>query len=116
PDDDPAKVLSVLIASQNRAMRNASAAINLDAAHRVADWLAAAGRIQLYGDWGDSVSVYELYLRLLRIGRPVWFQDSRQGSKVTAGLLGPGDVMVCLTRSGNDEVAREVSEIARAGG
>lgn len=116
PDDDPAKVLSVLIASQNRAMRNASAAIDLDAAHRVADWLAAAGRIQLYGDWGDSVSVYELYLRLLRIGRPVWFQDSRQGSKVTAGLLGPGDVMVCLTRSGNDEVAREVSEIARAGG
>ena len=115
PDDDPAKVLSVLAASQNQATRNAST-IDLPAAHQVADWIATAGRIQLYGDWGDSVSVYELYLRLLRIGRPVWFQDSRQGSKVTAGLLGAGDVMVCLTRSGNDEVAREVCEIARAGG
>lgn len=116
PDDDPTKVLSVLVAGQNQAARNATAAVDLEAADRAAGWIAEASRIHLYGDWGDSVSLYELYLRLLRIGRPVWFQDSPRGSKLTAGLLGPGDVLICLARTGHDEIAQAVCAVANARG
>lgn len=115
-DDEPDRVLAVLIANQTRAARNATASLDLAAAERAADWIAAADRILLYGDWGDSVALYELYLRLLRIGRHVWFQDSRVGLQMSTELLDADDVLVCLSRTGADAGATEASNRARERG
>jgi DNA-binding MurR/RpiR family transcriptional regulator len=116
PNDPPEQVLGVLVAAQHRAGRQAMGAVDLRTADRVADWIAHAARIHLYGEWGDAVALHELYLRLLRIGRPVWWHEGAQAAQVAAGLMGAGDVALALSRSGRDEIAAGFLARARANG
>ena len=102
PADPPEQVLNVLASTQANALRNALASIDLNAATRVADAIAGARRTHIYGEWGDAIPARELYIRLLRIGIPVWFFDGPQSSQIAAGLLGEGDVALVVTRSGID--------------
>jgi DNA-binding MurR/RpiR family transcriptional regulator len=102
PADPPEQVLNVLASTQANALRNALSAIDLAAATRIADAIAGARRTHIYGEWGDAIPARELYIRLLRIGIPVWFFDGPQSSQIAAGLLGAGDVALTVTRSGTD--------------
>ena len=113
PADPPEQVLNVLASTQANALRNALAAIDLEAATRVADAIAAARRTHIYGEWGDAIPARELYIRLLRIGIPVWFFDGPQSSQIGAGLLDEGDVALTVTRSGTD--ATTLDFVKRAG-
>ena len=116
PDDSAEDVLGVLVSAQTRAARHLMGALDLDGAARAAGWIAAAGRIHLHGEWGDSVALHELYLRLLRIGRPVWWHESQQASRVAASLMGPGDVALVLARSPEDAAALEFCRLSAARG
>ncbi|TWD79553.1 RpiR family transcriptional regulator [Kribbella amoyensis] len=107
PADPPDQVLNVLASTQANALRNALASIDLAAATRVADAIAGARRTHIYGEWGDAIPARELYIRLLRIGIPVWFFDGPQSSQIAGGLLGPGDVALLVTRSGIDQTGLE---------
>ncbi|TDO49384.1 RpiR family transcriptional regulator [Kribbella sp. VKM Ac-2527] len=107
PADPPEQVLNVLASTQANALRNALASIDLNAATRVADAIAGARRTHIYGEWGDAIPARELYIRLLRIGIPVWFFDGPQSSQIAAGLLGEGDVALVVTRSGTDPTTLE---------
>jgi DNA-binding MurR/RpiR family transcriptional regulator len=102
PADPPEQVLNVLASTQANALRNALASIDLNAATRVADAIAGARRTHIYGEWGDAIPARELYIRLLRIGIPVWFFDGPQSAQIAGGLLGEGDVGLVVTRSGTD--------------
>jgi DNA-binding MurR/RpiR family transcriptional regulator len=112
PDDAPGQVLNVLAGTEANALRAALSAIDLDAATQAADAIASAGRVHIYGEWGDAISAQELYIRLLRIGVPAWFHDGNQASRVGAGLLGPGDVALAVSRSGSDPTAGAFIEVA----
>lgn len=116
PDDPADQVLTTLAGTQANAMRVALGAIDLAVATRVADAIAVAGRIHLFGEWGDSIAMQELHLRLLRIGRPCWFHSGRQEAQVVASLLGPGDVALTLSRRGEDPVAEDFLARAREHG
>jgi DNA-binding MurR/RpiR family transcriptional regulator len=107
PADSPEQVLNVLAGTQVNALRNAMASIDLDAATGVADAIAGARRTHIYGEWGDAIPARELYIRLLRIGIPVWFFDGPQSAQIAAGLLGEGDVALVVTRAGNDPATLE---------
>ncbi|MEV0287264.1 MULTISPECIES: MurR/RpiR family transcriptional regulator [unclassified Kribbella] len=107
PADPPEQVLNVLASTQANALRNALAAIDLTAATRVADAIAGARRTHIYGEWGDAIPARELYIRLLRIGIPVWFFDGPQSSQIGGGLLGSGDVALVVSRSGIDQTTLE---------
>lgn len=114
PADPPEQVLNVLASTQANALRNALAAIDLNAATRVADAIAGARRTHIYGEWGDAIPARELYIRLLRIGIPVWFFDGPQSAQIAAGLLGPGDVALVVTRSGTDPTTLEFIKRSKA--
>jgi DNA-binding MurR/RpiR family transcriptional regulator len=105
PADPPEQVLSVLASTQANALRNALASIDLAAATRVADAIAGARRTHIYGEWGDAIPARELYIRLLRIGIPVWFFDGPQSAQIAGGLLADGDVALVVSRSGIDETS-----------
>ena len=107
PADPPEQVLNVLASTQANALRNALATIDLAAATRVADSIAGSRRTHIYGEWGDAIPARELYIRLLRIGIPVWFFDGPQSAQIAGGLLGPGDVALVVTRSGIDPTTLE---------
>ena len=116
PTDTPEQVLNVLASTQSRALRNAMSSIDLQTIADVADRIAVAGRIHIYGEWGDAIPAKELYIRLLRIGRPVWFHEGAQDSRIGASLLGEGDVALVLCRSGEDPIAEQFIEMANSGG
>ena len=88
PADPPEQVLNVLASTQANALRNALAAIDLAAATRVADAIAAPAVRIIYWRVGVAIPARELYIRLLRIGIPVWFFDGPPSSQIGAGLLG----------------------------
>ncbi|WP_411120111.1 MurR/RpiR family transcriptional regulator [Streptomyces sp. 058-1L] len=116
PDDPADKVLSTLAANQFSAARNAMASVDLEAMAEVADHIVSARRVQLFGEWGDAPPAQELYLRLFRIGIPVWFDDGAYFAQVGASLLAPGDVALVVSRSGDSAIAMKFLEIARAHG
>lgn len=107
PADPPEQVLGVLASTQANALRNALASIDLPAASRVADAISGARRTHIYGEWGDAIPARELYIRLLRIGIPVWFFDGPQSSQIAASLLDEGDVALVVSRAGMDPVTLE---------
>jgi DNA-binding MurR/RpiR family transcriptional regulator len=116
PADPPEQVLNTLASTQANALRNALSAIDLTAATRIADAIAGARRTHIYGEWGDAIPARELYIRLLRIGIPVWFFDGPQSSQIGAGLLGEGDVALTVTRSGIDVTTLDFVKRAREQG
>ncbi|MFJ5110132.1 MurR/RpiR family transcriptional regulator [Streptomyces sp. NPDC088551] len=116
PDDPADKVLSTLAANQFSAARNAMASVDLDAMARVADHIVSAQRVQLFGEWGDAPPAYELYLRLFRIGIPVWYNEGAYFAQVGASLLTPGDVALVISRSGESPIATKFVEVAREHG
>ncbi|TCC58827.1 MurR/RpiR family transcriptional regulator [Kribbella pittospori] len=116
PADPPEQVLNVLASTQANALRNALASIDLAAAARVADSIAGARRTHIYGEWGDAIPARELYIRLLRIGIPVWFFDGPQAGSIGSGLLESGDVALVVTRQGNDPATLEFIKRSKAGG
>jgi len=116
PADPPEQVLNVLASTQANALRNALAAIDLAAATRVADAIAGARRTHIYGEWGDAIPARELYIRLLRIGIPVWFFDGPQSSQIGAGLLGAGDVALVISRSGTDQTTLDFIQRSKTEG
>ncbi|MEU9919009.1 MurR/RpiR family transcriptional regulator [Streptomyces sp. NPDC051001] len=116
PDDTPTKVLSTLAANQFSAARNAMASVDLEAMAQLADRIVSAGRVQIFGEWGDAPPAKELYLRLFRIGVPVWFDEGAYFAQVGASLLGQGDVALVVSRSGESAIAMKFVEVARGHG
>ena len=103
-ESGPLDILKVLSAHQHRAARSALESLDLAAANEAAELISGARRIHLHGEWADSVSLKEFYLRLLRLDLPVWLHEGNLESQVVAGLMGPDDVALVLSRSGGDPV------------
>lgn len=116
PEDPADQVLNTLASTQANALRHALGAIDLVVAVRVADAMATATRIHIFGEWGDAIPAEELQIRLLRIGRPVWFHRGAQEARVAATLMGPGDVALVVSRSGINDVAHDFVDRARTRG
>lgn len=116
PDDPADKVLSTLAGNQFQAARNAMASVDLAALERLADSIVAAGRIHLFGEWGDAPVAYELYMRLFRIGVPIWFHEGAYFAHVGAAQLGAGDLALVMSRSGESDIADHFIDVARAHG
>src|SRR5699024_6810190 len=79
--------------------------------------IAAPERVRLYGDWGDSVAMRELQMRLLRIGVAAWFHDAGPTTlRLVASTLTARAAVVVLGRSGRDAQALELLRDAAAAG
>ncbi|PWH05276.1 MurR/RpiR family transcriptional regulator [Brachybacterium endophyticum] len=114
PGDASRDVLDILAGTAARALRDAAAVIDLPLVERAAEAITRAERVHLHGEWADSVSVRELYLRLLRIGVPVWAHDSGPRTlDLVARTLTERDVVLALNRSGKDPEARQLLRAAR---
>ncbi|MFS0894173.1 MurR/RpiR family transcriptional regulator [Microbacterium sp. 179-I 3D3 NHS] len=116
PDDPADKVLSTLAGNQFQAARNAMASVDLVALERLAEAIVGAGRVHLFGEWGDAPVAYELYLRLFRVGLPIWFHEGAYFSEVGAGRLGERDLALVMSRSGESAIAERFVDVARAHG
>jgi DNA-binding MurR/RpiR family transcriptional regulator len=116
PNDPADQVLSTLAGNQFQAARNAMASVDLVALEELANSIVGAGRVHLFGEWGDAPVAYELYLRLFRIGIPIWFHEGAYFAQVGAGRLGKRDLALVMTRSGESDIAERFMDVAQAHG
>ncbi|WP_193107035.1 MurR/RpiR family transcriptional regulator [Brachybacterium sp. FME24] len=116
-EDPAADVLDILAGTAARALRDAVSGIDVVRVEQAARVIAGAERVHLYGEWGDSVALRELHLRLQRIGVAAWFLDSGPVTlHAVCNTLTEQDVVVVLNRSGEDDVTARLLREASARG
>ncbi|MGO2821953.1 MAG: MurR/RpiR family transcriptional regulator [Brachybacterium tyrofermentans] len=117
PADSSGDVLDILAGTAARALRDAAAVIDQAQVERAADAITAAERVHLHGEWGDSIAVRELYLRLQRIGVAVWCHESGPRTlDLVSRTFTERDVVLVLNRSGKDTTALELLRSAERAG
>jgi len=105
PDDSPEHIMNVLAGHQFRALRSALANVDIALIERAADRVAAASRVEIFGEWGDHPPADELHMRLMRLGVPVWMHEGAYGARVGASLLDSKGVAIAISRNGDSDVA-----------
>jgi len=114
PTDSPEQVMNVLAGHEFRALRNAMSSVDLGELTRAADRIAAATRVEIFGEWGDRPPAEELSMRLMRIGVPVWLHEGAYSARVGAGLLDEKGVAIAVSRNGDSEIVDAFFVEARA--
>lgn len=113
PTDPLERVLSQLMAADTLAMRDTAARIDLAAVERAADAIAQATRVDIYGASGSALVGEELQFSLHRIGIAAWAWTDIHNGLASAALLGPGDVALGISHSG--QTRETIEMIAEAG-
>jgi DNA-binding MurR/RpiR family transcriptional regulator len=108
PGDPLDRVLGVIASADSRAIQETAAGLDLDQVARVADAIATAGRVELFGLGSSGTAAREMAFRLERIRIPVWYREDAHKALTNAALLGTGDVAIALSHGGR---TREVIEV-----
>jgi DNA-binding MurR/RpiR family transcriptional regulator len=108
PDDPLDRALGVVATADTRAIQATATGLDLAAIGRVADAIANAGRVELFGLGSSGTAAREMAFRLERIRIPVWFRPDTHTALTNAALVQPGDVAIGLSHSGR---TREVIEV-----
>ena len=113
PGDALDGVLKVIAAADTRAIQATAAGLDMADVERVADAVAGASRVEIFGLGSSGTAGREMAFRLERIRIPVWSRCDSHTALTNAALLGPGDVAVGLSHSGRTrEVIETLAEIA----
>ncbi|GHJ35727.1 MurR/RpiR family transcriptional regulator [Streptomyces sp. TS71-3] len=114
--DPPERVLAVLAARDAAAIHDTVDALDTAALEAACDALAGARRVDLYGVGGSAIVATELQLRLHRIGCAVWAWAEVHSALTSASQLGPGDVAVGISHTGETaETCRPLAVAADRG-
>lgn len=116
-DDDVGQLAQTVTMRAVRAVRAGLDQLDTAALGRAIDTLAAARRIDIYGQGGGSAMVAEdAKLRLFRLGLPVAAYVDGHQQRMSAATLGPGDAVLAVSNSGRSKAVIEAVEIARSFG
>ncbi len=116
PEDPLEDVAAILGAAQARAVRDTLDGLDLTAVRALAERVATARRVHVYGVSGSAVMGAELQLRLQRIGVPVWMYSDVHDGLTAGALLGPDDVAVAISCTGATTETVEMLGLAAAQG
>jgi DNA-binding MurR/RpiR family transcriptional regulator len=113
PTDPLERVLGQVMAADTRALHETAAVLDMGAVGRVADAIAAAGRVDIYGISGSALVSAELQLCLHRIGITSWWWTDVHNGLASAASLMSGDVAIGISHSG--QTRQTVDLLAEAG-
>src|SRR5438067_584432 len=116
PDDSLERVLHQIMAADARALSDTSALLDLKAVDQAADAIAASTRVDIYGISGSALVGAEMQLCLHRIGLAAWSWTDVHNGLASAALLGPGDVALGVSHSGQTRETIEMLAEAASGG
>jgi DNA-binding MurR/RpiR family transcriptional regulator len=106
-------VLQQIMADDTGAMRDTAARLDLRAVAAAADAIAAARRVDIYGASGSALVAGELQFCLHRIGVAAWSWKDIHDGLASAATLGPLDVVIGVSHTGESRAAIEI--VAEAG-
>jgi DNA-binding MurR/RpiR family transcriptional regulator len=116
PGDSLDSVLKVIATADTRAIQATAAGLDMTDVERVAEAIAVAGRVEIFGLGSSGTAGREMAFRLERIRIPVWSRSDSHTALTNAALLRTGDVAIGLSHSGRTrEVIETLAEAADHG-
>lgn len=113
PDDPLDRVVGHVLTAEITALQDTAASLDLDGVARVAEAVAAARRVDMYGIGGSALVVGELHMGLHRIGVPAWVWNEVHSALASGALLSREDVAIAFSHSG--ATVETVEMLAEAG-
>lgn len=113
PDDNLEKVLGVVSGNDIRLIQETGDQLDLAVVAKVAQAVAGAGRVLLFGVSSSAAVASEMEYRLQRMRVPTWSRSDAHSALTDAALLGQGDVAIGISHSGR---TREVIEVLAEAG
>ncbi len=114
PDDTLADVLRTLLRSDTKALEDTVAQLDVSVLEQAVYALVDARRIDLYAVGGSASVAEDLRLRLHRIGHVACGWSDVHNALTSAALLGPADVALGISHTGETNEVLEPLRRARA--
>lgn len=116
-DDDIGQLAKTVMQRAANAVRDCLDQLDTAAVGEAITAMAAARRIDIYGQGGGSaVMAEDAKLRLFRLGIPVSAYSDGHQQRMSAATLNPGDVVFAISNSGRSKPVYEAVRIARSFG
>ncbi|MFF7557005.1 MurR/RpiR family transcriptional regulator [Streptomyces olivaceus] len=116
PTDPLDRIVDKIIYNEVRALEDSGAALDVEALGRAVDAVAKARRIDIFGVGASAFVGQDLHQKLHRIGHLAFVWSDRHAALTATALLGPGDVAVAVSHSGETEDTTEPLQAAAARG
>jgi DNA-binding MurR/RpiR family transcriptional regulator len=100
PDDDPATIIKKIAYADATAVTETASRLDARILAAVADTLATANRIDIYGVGASGFVADDLQMKLQRIARPAFAWPDAHLAMTSASLRNPGDVTVGISHTG----------------
>lgn len=97
------EIVSKIIYNEVRALEDSRAGLDIDALGRAVDAVSRARRIDIFGIGASAFVGQDLHQKLHRIGHMAFIWTDRHAALTATALLGPGDVAVAISHSGETE-------------
>lgn len=101
--DTLAEIVSKIIYNEVRALEDSGAGLDVEVLGRAVDAVAGARRIDIFGVGASAFVGQDLHQKLHRIGRMAFVWTDRHAALTATALLGPGDVALAVSHSGETE-------------
>lgn len=116
PSDEPRDVLRTLVSGHVSSLQATASSVDVDACARVAHAIAHCRQVDLYGTGGSAVVAAEMEHRLYRIGVNIHAWADVHTGLASASMLGPSDVAIGISHSGETLETVEMLDRARQSG
>jgi len=113
PGDPLGTVLQQIMADDTGAMRDTACRLDLRTVAAAADAITAARRVDIYGASSSALVAGELQFSLHRIGVAAWSWRDVHDGLASAATLGPQDVAIGVSHTGESRATIEI--LAEAG-
>lgn len=115
-EDSSREIVQKVFRTSIQALEETLAILDLDGFDRAADLLARATYRDFYGVGGSAQIARDVAHKFLRIGIRVNVQDDSHMMLMSASLLGPEDVAIGFSHSGNTTAVIDAIQLARKSG
>ncbi|MEU5087690.1 MurR/RpiR family transcriptional regulator [Streptomyces sp. NPDC021356] len=103
PTDTLSEIVGKVVYNEVRALEDSGAGLDIDVLERAVDAVAGARRIDVFGVGASAFVGQDLHQKLHRIGHMAFIWTDRHAALTATALLGPGDVAVAISHSGETE-------------
>lgn len=116
PDDSLASMAEKVIEASIKALQDTAAVLDVEALERAVNTLLRARRTEIYALGGAGVAAREMQFKMMQLGMRINAFLDAQMQTMSAALLGPGDLAVGISHSGEDRHTVSALRIARQHG
>ncbi|MGE8106463.1 MurR/RpiR family transcriptional regulator [Allorhizobium sp. NPDC080224] len=115
-EDTSREIIQKVFRTSINALEETLAIIDMDAFDRAADLVNQSGQRDFYGVGGSAQIARDVAHKFLRIGIRANVQDDSHMMLMSASLLGPQDIAIGFSHSGNTTAVIEAIQLARKNG